>query len=72
MTQFLGGACYKPVPVHGVCRRSSIPQEGTEQQLDTLGDRLMFRLAYRNMSTHESLVVNHSDQTSLAPAGVRW
>ena len=32
----------------------------------------MFRLAYRDMSTHESLVVNHSVRTSLAPAGARW
>ena len=28
--------------------------------LDSLGDRLMHRLAYRNFGTHESLVVNHS------------
>ena len=49
-----------------------IPQKGTSQQLDSLGDRLMFRLAYRNFGTHESLVVNHSVQTSVAAAGVRW
>jgi hypothetical protein len=59
---------FMPACGGGTC----IPQEGTKQQLDSLGDRLMFRLAYRNMSTHESLVVNHSVQTSLAPAGVRW
>jgi hypothetical protein len=52
----------------GIC----IPQQGTKQQLDSLGDRLMFRLAYRNFSSHESLVVNHSVQTKLAAAGVRW
>lgn len=39
---------------------SCIPQTGTSQQLDSLADRLMFRLAYRNFGTHESLVVNHS------------
>jgi hypothetical protein len=49
-----------------------IPQAGTSTQLDSLGDRLMFRLAYRNLGTHESLVVNHSVKTSVAPAGVRW
>jgi len=32
----------------------------------------MFRLAYRNFGTHESLVVNHSVKTSAAAAGVRW
>ena len=52
--------------------RACIPQQGTTQQLDSLGDRLMFRLAYRNFLSHESLVVNHSVKTSLAPAGVRW
>jgi Bacterial Ig-like domain (group 3) len=48
-----------------------IPQPGTTQQLDSLGDRLMFRLAYRNFSDHESLVVNHS-VTAGSSVGVRW
>jgi hypothetical protein len=59
---------FTPACGGGIC----IPQEGTKQQLDSLGDRLMFRLAYRNMLSHESLVVNHSVKTSAAPAGVRW
>jgi hypothetical protein len=37
-----------------------IPQPSTNQKLDSLGDRLMYRLAYRNIGGHESLVVNHS------------
>jgi len=37
-----------------------IPQPGTTQRLDSLADRLMFRLAYRNFSDHEALVVTHS------------
>ena len=49
-----------------------IPQTGTTDQLDSLGDRLMFRLAYRNFGSHESLVVNHAAQTSVAASGVRW
>src|SRR6266550_3851235 len=48
-----------------------IPQPGTTQQLDSLGDRLMFRLAYRNFGDHESLVVNHS-VTAGSSVGVRW
>jgi hypothetical protein len=52
----------------GVC----IPQPGTTQQLDSLGDRLMFRLAYRNFGDHESLVVSHSVMTSQAASGERW
>ncbi|MDQ6760657.1 MAG: hypothetical protein M3Z32_12465 [Acidobacteriota bacterium] len=37
-----------------------ISQSGTTQKLDTLGDRLMFRLAYRNFGDHEALVTNHA------------
>ncbi|MDE3166074.1 MAG: hypothetical protein KGN36_09725, partial [Acidobacteriota bacterium] len=48
-----------------------IPQLGTSQQLDSLADRLMFRLAYRNFSDHESLVVNHA-VTAGSSVGVRW
>ena len=40
-------------------------------QLDSLADRLMFRLAYRNFGDHESLVVNHS-VTAGSSTGVRW
>jgi hypothetical protein len=52
-----------------------IPQSGTTQQLDSLGDRLMYRLAYRNFGTSESLVVNHSvmtDSTTTGMSGIRW
>ncbi len=49
-----------------------IPQSGTTDQLDSLGDRLMFRSAYRNFGSHESLVVNHAAKTSVAASGVRW
>jgi hypothetical protein len=48
-----------------------IPQSGTSQKLDSLGDRLMYRLAYRNRSGTQSLVVNHSI-TSGTHTGVRW
>ena len=48
-----------------------IPQSGTGQQLDSLADRLMFRLAYRNFGDHEALVANHS-VTAGSSVGVRW
>jgi hypothetical protein len=59
------------------CRGGTcIPQYGTRQKLDSLGDRLMFRLAYRNFGDHESLVVNHSVQVGTKHnnpyTGVRW
>jgi hypothetical protein len=52
-----------------------IPQRGTKNKLDSLGDRLMYRLAYRNFGDHESLVVNHSvaaGSSSNSNAGIRW
>ncbi len=48
-----------------------IPQSGTTQQLDSLADRMMYRLAYRNFGDHESLVTNHS-VTSGGVAAIRW
>jgi hypothetical protein len=48
-----------------------IPQSGTANQLDSLADRVMYRLAYRNFGSHESLVVNHSI-TAGSGVGVRW
>jgi hypothetical protein len=49
-----------------------IPQPGTTQQLDSLGDRLMFRLAYRNFGDHQTLLASHSVMTSKAASGERW
>jgi hypothetical protein len=48
-----------------------IPQSGTTQQLDSLSDRVMFRLAYRNFGDHESLVTNDA-VTAGSSVGVRW
>jgi len=49
-----------------------IPQLGTTQQLDSLADRLMYRLAYRHFTDHDSLLVNHSVATGSGNVGVRW
>ena len=48
-----------------------IPQSGTSTKLDSLGDRLMYRLTYRNFGDHESLVANHSVNAG-TQTGVRW
>jgi hypothetical protein len=47
------------------------PQKGGPEGLDVLGDRLMFRLAYRQFAGYGSLVLNH---TVVADArdGIRW
>lgn len=60
-------SAFTPVCNGGTC----IPQAGTTNKLDSLADRLMYRLAYRNFGSHESLVVNHS-VTAGTGGGVRW
>jgi hypothetical protein len=50
----------------------TIPQPpGDGTRLDSLGDRLMSRLAYRNLKGTEYLVVTHS-VTAGSSVGVRW
>jgi Abnormal spindle-like microcephaly-assoc'd, ASPM-SPD-2-Hydin len=50
------------------CFHSCVAQPGTTQRLDALGDRPMYRLAYRQFPNGvESLVFNHS-----ISSGVRW
>jgi hypothetical protein len=52
-----------------------IPQPNTSNKLDSLADRLMYRLAYRNRGGVESLVVNHSVTVGNKRTGitsVRW
>lgn len=48
-----------------------IAQAGTSNQLDSLADRLMYRLAYRNFGSYSSLVVTHSVSGS-GTAAPRW
>ena len=48
------------------------PQAGGAQQLDVLGDRLMFRLPYRKLGTYGSILLNHSVKTPDGRIGVRW
>lgn len=75
----LSGPVNLPVPAFtpacggGTC----VPQPATTQRLDSLGDRLMYRLAYRRFADgHEALVVNHSVKRGGTKKneidGVRW
>ncbi len=66
-TAIAGVAAFSRACGGGVC----IPQPGTTNKLDSLGDRLMYRLSYRNLSGSERLVINHS-VTSGTGVGVRW
>ena len=51
-----------------------IPQSGTTQMLDSYGDRLMYRLAYRNLGSYQALLVNHTVAvgTGSTQTGIRW
>jgi hypothetical protein len=55
-------------PTTRACIAEPLPGE----KVDSLGDRLMFRLAYRNFGSHESLVATHSVNKGRKVAGVRW
>jgi Bacterial Ig-like domain (group 3) len=70
-----------PVSIAGVAPFTSpcipdipecIPQPGTTMKLDALGDRLMYRLAYRNFGDHASIVANHTVLTPGGNTAVRW
>src|SRR3989440_10635791 len=50
--------------------RSCVPQSGTTNKVDGIGDRLMFRLAYRNFGDHETVVGNFT-VSSGGVAGIR-
>ncbi|MBP6528488.1 MAG: carboxypeptidase regulatory-like domain-containing protein [Burkholderiales bacterium] len=57
--------------------RNIVPQPGqaASRWLDVISDRLMYRLAYRNLGTSETLIANHSVNAATAPAfraGVRF
>jgi hypothetical protein len=51
-----------------------VPQAGTSEMLGVFGDRLMYRLAYRNFGAYQSLVANHSVATGTNgnQTGIRW
>jgi hypothetical protein len=66
-------ASFSPGCGGGAC----VLQANIRQKLDSLGDRLMFRLGYRHFADgHESLVVNHSVKAGTTRkdqhTGVRW
>jgi hypothetical protein len=53
------------------CVDACVPQPFTTIKLEALGDRLMYRLAYRIFADHVAMVVNHSVIAGLS-IGVRW
>jgi len=82
ITDGFGGAAGSfinlPITLNRACNGSGgtcVAQPGTTNTLDTLGDRLMYRAAYRNRAGIDSLVVNISadpDGAGARSAVVRW
>lgn len=63
----LATASFSPACGGGTC----IPQL-SGSNLDSLADRLMYRLAYRNFGDHEAIVVNQSVNIGSTSTGIRW
>ena len=66
--------CYNPV---NVSRTTCVPESTTKtthNHIDSVGDRLMPRLAYRNFGGYESFLVSHTVQTGVGnqQTGIRW
>jgi hypothetical protein len=66
--------CYT---VKGVANTQCIPEsttKATHNRVDSVGDRLMPRFAYRNFATYESFLVSHTVQTGTTnlQTGIRW
>jgi Abnormal spindle-like microcephaly-assoc'd, ASPM-SPD-2-Hydin len=61
------------IPVAAFTPMGSVPQSGSTLKLDSLSDRLMYRLAYRYRAGVESLLVSHAVQANSSGQGaVRW
>lgn len=58
---------YQPACGGGAC----IPQKNTPQRLDSLADRLMYRVVYRKRRNSEQVLLSHSVNTD-SRVGVRW
>jgi hypothetical protein len=58
-------------PVCAASRERCVPQPGTTAALEVIGDRLMYRVEYRNFGSYESVVLNHTVNAS-GVAAPRW
>jgi hypothetical protein len=72
-----GGAMPISVPTFtlscgGVGFGDCVPQKGNSSLLESIGDRLLYRLAYRNFGDHQSWLVDHDVTTAAGLVGERW
>lgn len=67
-------ACGETVVEYNYTTGDCIPQLGSVTQLDSYGDRLMYRLAYRNLGSSQALVANQTVQlnSGSSQTGLRW
>src|SRR2546426_7128042 len=49
-----------------------VPQKATSRKLESIGDRLLYRLAYRNFGDHQAWLVTHDVTTAAGQVGERW
>jgi uncharacterized repeat protein (TIGR01451 family) len=68
---FTSGGTLTPATFSPICGGGACVPQLNGELLDTLGDRGMFRSAYRNYGDHEALVGNMTIASS-GVAGVRW
>lgn len=74
-TKATGPSAISVAPYRYLCNgqlSNCVPQQGTDRRLDSQGDKLMARLAYRNVNGHESILATHSVNTTAGAGGVRW
>jgi hypothetical protein len=74
-TELSGPEKIGAAPYHYLCNgqlTNCVPQPGTDQRLDSQGDKIMSRLVYRNLGDRESIVGVHSVATEAGAGGVRW
>src|SRR6185503_4197725 len=74
-TRVTGPVAIPVAPYHYMCDgqlTKCVPQPGTEQRLDSQGDKLMARVVYRRIGDQEAILATHSINTSSNAGGVRW
>src|SRR5438270_8538952 len=49
-----------------------VPQKANNSLLESIGDRLLYRLAYRNFGDHQSWLVDHDVTIAGGLIGERW
>jgi len=66
--------CYNPRDVSSANCVPELSSKNTQNKIDSVGDRLMPRFAYRNFGSYESFLVSHTVLvgTTNKQTGIRW